>query len=103
MLVALSVRRLKPGHYEEFRRAWEPDEFPPPLTRAFHARRLDNPDEVVSYGLLDVDHDDIESVRAAIAETAEDGRQAAMAEHVEELLVDAVFEVVEEVVPAGRT
>jgi hypothetical protein len=100
MLVALSIRRLKPGHYEDFRRAWEPDEFPPPLTKAYHARRLDNPDEVVSFGLLDVDHDDIERVRATIAETGEDGRQAAMAEHVEELLVDTVYEVVEEVVPA---
>jgi hypothetical protein len=103
MLVALSVRRLKPGHYDDFRRAWEPDEFPPPLTKAYHARRLDNPDEVISFGLLDVDHADIERVRATIAETAEDGRQSAMAEHVEELLVDAVYEVVEEVVPAGRT
>lgn len=53
MLCALSVRRLKPGAYEGFRRAWEPEEFPEGFTRAYHVRSLEDQNEVVSFGFYD--------------------------------------------------
>jgi hypothetical protein len=101
MLCALSVRRLKPGAYEDFRAAWEPDEFPSALQRAYHVRALSDPDLVVSFGLLDGEASDAESIREEIGE-AEERRQAAMAAHVDEVIVDSIFEVAEEVVPAAR-
>jgi hypothetical protein len=100
MLVALSVRRLKPGHYDDFRRAWEPEKFPDPLQRAFHVRKVGDPDEVVSFGFLDANVADMERLREEFNESADAARQAAMAPHVEETLVDALYEVVDEVVPS---
>jgi hypothetical protein len=100
MLVALSVRRLKPGHYDDFRRAWEPAEFPSALQRAFHVRSVSDPDQVVSFGFLDGRASDLEAIRAEIGDE-EDSRQRAMAPHVQEIVVDGIFEVVDEVVPVA--
>jgi hypothetical protein len=101
MLCALSVRKLKPGHYDEFRAAWQPDEFPSGLRRAYHVRDVNDPDVVISFGLIDGDAGDIPTFREEVA-GVEVGRQAAMAEHVEELVVDGIYEVLEEVVPPVR-
>jgi hypothetical protein len=101
MLCALSVRKLKPGAYDDFRGAWEPEEFPRALQRAYHVRDLNDPDLVVSFGLLDVEASDLGRLREEIDEHEED-RQAAMARYVDELIVDGIFEVAEEVVPAAR-
>jgi hypothetical protein len=51
----LTERRLKPGSWDDFRRAWEPQEAPPASGRAYHVRDLHDPDHVVSFGLFDVD------------------------------------------------
>jgi hypothetical protein len=101
MLVALSVRKLKPGAYDEFRKAWEPDEFPTVLQRAYHVRDVNDPDTVISFGFLEADASDLDAFREEVGEV-EKRRQAAMADHVDALIVDGVYEVVEEVVPAGR-
>jgi len=101
MLCALSVRKLKPGTYDDFRAAWEPDEFPSGLRRAYHVRDVNDPDIVISFGFLDGDASDIPTFREEVA-AAEDTRQAAMAQFVDELVVDGLYEVIEEVVPAGR-
>jgi hypothetical protein len=101
MLVALSVRKLKPGAYEDFRRAWEPDEFPPGFQRAFHVRGIHDPDEVVSFGFIEGDASGLDSLREQIQDV-EERRQAAMAPHVQELIVDGIFEVVDEVAPVAR-
>jgi hypothetical protein len=101
MLCALSVRRLKPGAYDDFRAAWEPDEFPRELQRAYHVRDVSDPDVVISFGLIDAEPGDIPAFREEVSEV-ESRRQAAMAEHVDELIVEGLYEVVEEVVPAAR-
>jgi hypothetical protein len=100
MLVALSVRKLKPGAFDDFRRAWEPDEFPSALQRAFHIRSVSDPDQVISFGFLDGRASDLDAIRAEIKD-GEDSRQRAMAPHVEEVTVDGIFEVVDEVVPVA--
>jgi hypothetical protein len=101
MLVALSVRKLKPGTYDQFRAAWQPDEFPDQLQRAYHVRDVRDPDTVISFGFLDADAGDIAEFRGEVADI-EERRQAAMAAYVDELIVDGLYEVAEEVVPTGR-
>ena len=56
MIVMFSARRLKPGAWEQFRRAWDPgDATPPGLQRIYHARNIrdflawsNNPNDVVA-------------------------------------------------------
>jgi hypothetical protein len=101
MLVALSVRKLKPGAYDDFRAAWQPDEFPSALQRAYHVRDVNDPDIVISFGFLEADVSDLADFREEVSEI-EERRQAAMAAHVDELIVDGIYDVVEEVVPSAR-
>jgi hypothetical protein len=96
MLCALSVRRLRPGGYEDFRRAWEPEEFPEGFTRAYHVRNLTDENQIVSFGFYDGTLEDLERIRD---EQKEEERQSRMAQFVESTDVDAMFEVVGEVSP----
>ena len=99
MLVFLSHRRLKPGSYDRYREAWEPEVIPEDLLREeiYHARSLENPDEVISFGIVDLAPEDLPRFREAFGgEEAEARRQARMADVVEWTGVDGIFEVVEE-------
>lgn len=97
MLVFLTHRRLKPGSYEQFRRAWQPDEVPPEAgdERVYHVRSLENENEIISFGIADVSREDFERL-AGDLDDAERRRQERMAEFVEWTGVDGVFEVIEE-------
>src|SRR5919206_144444 len=65
MIVMLSARRLKPGSWEQFRRAWDPgDTKPPGFVRAYHARNIRDEDEVISFGLFEMSKDDYHAWRA---------------------------------------
>lgn len=99
MLVFITHRRLKRDTFEQFRKAWEPDQMPAEIREvAYHARSLDNPDEIVSFGLLhDMGRDDLPRLREQFSEEADAERQRRMAEFVEWTGVDTVFEVVDEV------
>ena len=35
----ITIRRIKPGTYDEFSRAWRPSEFPAGMLRAFEPQR----------------------------------------------------------------
>jgi len=94
MLCALTVRKLKPGAFEEFRKAWEPDEVPPGFTRAYHLRNLQDPDEVISFGFFEGTIDDL---RRAQQEFDYASQRARVDATVESTGTDAIFEVVEEV------
>jgi heme-degrading monooxygenase HmoA len=51
VIVMFTARRLKPGAWEQFRRAWDPDDAKPPgFQRAYHARNIRDEDEVISFG-----------------------------------------------------
>jgi heme-degrading monooxygenase HmoA len=59
MIVMFSARRLKPGAWEQFRRAWDPGSAKPPgFQRADHARNIRDEDEVISFGLFDMTEND---------------------------------------------
>lgn len=98
MLVFFSGRRLKPGTYDQFREAWMPeDEELPEGAAIYHARNLKDPDEVISFGMFEIDPSELEKVRGD--EAAEQRRQEAMAAFVDNVPLEGVYEVVEEIKP----
>jgi heme-degrading monooxygenase HmoA len=95
MLVMFSARRLKPGAWDQFRRAWDPgDEKPPGFQRAYHARNLRDDDEVISFGLFDMTRDDYHRWRAA-ADAEENQRVDRLSAFVENVHASGVYEVVD--------
>ena len=97
MLVMFSARRLKPGSWEQFRRAWEGDAgHPPGLQRAYHARNIRDEDEVISLGLFDMSQDDYHRWRGE-AEASENQRVDALSAFVENEHAAGVYEVIETV------
>jgi heme-degrading monooxygenase HmoA len=95
MIVMLSARRLKPGAWEQFRRAWEgPGDKPPGLQQAYHARNIRDEDEVISFGLFDMTIDDYRQWRSD-ADAEENQRVDELSAFVENEHVAGVYEVVE--------
>jgi hypothetical protein len=103
MLCFLAARRLKPGSYDRFRQAWEPGEWPAGILRAYHLRNPQDEDQVISFGLFEGTMEDYRGLRAdQAASQVEDTRQREMGEVVDSVLLDGVFEVIEEVAPPHR-
>lgn len=100
MICFLSARRLKPGAYDDFRRAWEPRQWPPEAIRAYHLRHKDDENLVVSFGLYEGTLADRDRIREGHG--GDERRLDQIAEHVEETLVEGAFEVIEEVDPGQR-
>jgi hypothetical protein len=100
MICTLTARRLKPGAYEEFRAAWDPsvagDGALSGWTRIFHYRDLDDPEVVISFGLFD---GTAEQLRAAQGRLRRADQVDRIDPHVQEVLLDGSFEVVEELRP----
>jgi heme-degrading monooxygenase HmoA len=96
MIVMFSARRLKPGAWEQFRRAWDPGGARPPgLQRVYHARNLRDEDEVISFGLFDMSRDDYHRWRGE-ADAQETQRVDQLSAFVENEHVSGVYEVIEE-------
>jgi heme-degrading monooxygenase HmoA len=97
MIVFFTARRLKPGAWDQFRKAWAPGDNPPPgFQRAYHARNIRDEDEVISFGLFDMSIDDYRRWREE-ADAQEMGRVDSISAFVENEHVSGVYEVVEEV------
>jgi heme-degrading monooxygenase HmoA len=95
MIVMFTARRLKPGAFEQFRRAWDPgDAKPPGFERAYHARNVRDEDEVISFGLFDMTMEDYRGWRAE-ADAAEMKRVDALSAFVENEHVSGVYEVID--------
>jgi hypothetical protein len=104
MLVALTVRKLKPGTYDQFIQAWRVDDdmiraTPPesPLRkwkRAYTVRSVNDPDLIVSFGFFD---GTLEELRAGQRESGYSDHRAALDELIESTGTDELFEVTEEV------
>jgi hypothetical protein len=93
----LTVRKLKSGSYDGWRRAWEPDEWPQGSKKAYILRNVDDPDEIIAFGFFDTaletlrDDPDLRANQRA--------RFERMAPHVESTGTDGIYEVIEEVTP----
>jgi len=95
MLVMFSARRLKPGAWEQFRRAWDPaDTKPPGFQRAYHARNIRDEDDVISFGLFDMTEDDYRRWRGE-ADAEETERVDRLSAFVESQAVEGVYEVID--------
>ena len=94
MLCAHTVRRLKPGSFDEFREKFgPPDDQPPAGWVKFHVlRNLANPDEVVTYGYFD---GTLEELEQSQADADYDERRAAVESLVESVVANGVYEMVE--------
>lgn len=97
MLCALTVRRLKSGSFDEFRKAFmdgDPAGDPPEgWVRFDMLRNVEDPDEVICFGFFD---GTVEELRRSSAESGYDEQQQAIAPFVESVGTDGLFEIVEE-------
>jgi heme-degrading monooxygenase HmoA len=98
VIVMFSARRLKPGAWEQFRRAWEPegDARPPGFVRAYHARNLRDEDEVISFGIFDMSEEEYRHWRDE-ADAEETRRVDRLSAFVENEPVSGVYEVIDTV------
>ena len=95
MLCALTVRRLKPGTMDQFRGVFGPDEdSPPPGWKRFYAvQSLNDENEIVTFGFFD---GTIEELKASQAAGGYEERRAKADEFVESVVVNGVYEIVDE-------
>jgi hypothetical protein len=100
MMCAVAVRQITPESYDRFRRAWQHDPWLPRYERALIMRREGSPDQVLTMAFFDGTREEYEAARDE-PETmaAEERRLHRIAEVEEEVLLSAVFELVEEVRP----
>ncbi|HMJ04535.1 MAG TPA: hypothetical protein VK506_16455 [Conexibacter sp.] len=101
MICTLTARRLKPGAYDAFRAAWDPGDPPPEVIgrwkQVYHTRDVADPDVVISFGMFDGSLDELREIQAQAGGGPPAER---VGEHVEEVLLDGSYEVVEALVPA---
>jgi hypothetical protein len=94
----LAVRRLKPGTYEQFRAAWQPQRWWPGLTRVWISRNSDDPDIVATWALLDLDESHYEAMRDDKDWLrAESHRLGDASRFVEEFITSGFFQVEEDI------
>ena len=93
MIAALTVRKLKPGTYDEWRKAWWSDDAPEGA-EVYILRNYDDPDEIIAFGLVEGDREQIE---ASFDKDKEKARQEAMAPYVESTGADGIYEVIERI------
>jgi hypothetical protein len=95
MYSALTVRKLKPGTYDQWRKAWEGEEEEMPEgVEVYILRNLKDPDEIIAFGLFE---GDVEQMRASFDVDAERRRQEAMAPYIESVGADGMYEVIERI------
>ncbi len=103
MMCAVTVRQIKPGTYEEFRRAWEPDPWLPKLSRAVVLRNEDNEDLVLTIGYFEASQDEFDEIRdREEVLTEEERRLRRIAEFEDHIILNGIFEVADEVLPPGE-
>jgi hypothetical protein len=109
VLCALTVRKLKPGTFEDFKAAlrggpiWPNDEAPPKAselareptrwTRFLALRNVEDEDEVITFGFFE---GSLEELRALQSKGGYGKRRSATDEFVESKTVDGVYEVLVE-------
>ncbi len=97
MVCALTVRKLKPGTFDEFRKAFLGDgieaNMPDGWVRFDMIRNVENRDEVICFGFFDGTLDDL---RGGSSYEGYDEQMTAIEPFVESVGADGLYEVVEE-------
>jgi hypothetical protein len=101
MICTLTARRLKPGSYDDFRKAWggDGDEAPEGAEQwnpIYHCRDVNDENVVVSFGMF---QGSLDELRQAQKGMAYEENVSKMDPYVEEVLLDGAYEVVEEMKP----
>jgi len=96
MICTLTARRLKTGSYDAFRSAWDPRGVPSGWTRIYHCRDVSEPAVVISFGLFD---GTLEELREAQQRLRRGEQVDRISPHVDEVLLDGAYEVIEELTP----
>jgi len=100
MMCTVTVRRIKPGAYDAFRKAWEPDAWWPKCIRAEVLRNDDDPQQVMTLGYFDATPEEFDQLAHDDALLQGETRRLERIAEVEELLVmNTTFELVEDVRP----
>ena len=100
MMCAVAVRQIKAGSYDRFRKAWQHDPWLPRYQKALVLRNEDSPDQVLTIAFFDGTQDEYDAARDdPEAMEAEERRLHRIADSEERVLLSAVYEVVEEVLP----
>jgi hypothetical protein len=100
MISLISVRKIKPGSYDDFRKAWQPDPWNPKLQRVEIFRNEEDPDQVVTVSYIDATVDELEAMRDDPAVLEGEARRLERIQPFEEtVLLSGVFELVEDVKP----
>jgi hypothetical protein len=96
MYAPLTVRKLKPGAYDEWRKAWEggDEEDMPEGVEVFILRNVNDENEIIAFGLFEGDP---EQIRAMMDPEQEKQRQDAMAPFIESVGADGIYEVIERI------
>jgi hypothetical protein len=92
MKAVFTARRLNAGHYDDFRKAWQPDEWPAGFAGAYIMRDTADPDQIAVVGLFDVTDDDAARLQTDL-EPSEQARHERMEPHIAETMVSGLFDV----------
>jgi hypothetical protein len=95
MLCALTVRKLKLGALDDFKKAFVPADAPPGWRRFYALRNVDDQDEVITFGFFDGTPEELRASHQVEAGDYEERRRAAD-ELVESVGANGVYEVLEE-------
>jgi hypothetical protein len=102
MICTLTARRLKPGSYDAFREAWDPGDAPPEVVSRwspiYHVRDVNDPDVVISFGMFNGSLEELREIQGQVDRGSQVDR---IGPHVEEVLLDGAYEVVELITPEG--
>ena len=94
MLCAHTVRRLKPGTFDQFRDEFMPsaEDAPDGWVRFHMLRGLADPDQVVTFGFFD---GTLEALEGSQDASDFEQRRAAIGEFVDAVIANGVYEVAE--------
>ena len=100
MLCAHTVRRLKPGTFDDFAAAFMPaaDDAPAGWVRFHMLRGLGDENEVVTFGFFDGTLDELERSQD---ESGFEEHRAAIEPYVEAVIVNGVYDIAVSLVPDG--
>lgn len=96
MICALTVRKLKPGTFDQFREAFMEgfdENAPEGIVRFNMLRNAEDPDEVVSFGFFDGSP---EQLREMASKGGYEEQLETIAPFVESVGADGLYEIVEE-------
>jgi hypothetical protein len=97
MICALTVRKLKPGTFDQFRDAFmaseDFDNAPEGFVRFNMIRNTEDPDEVISFGIFD---GTVDELRTIAAEMGYEEQLERIAPFVESVGADGLYEITDE-------